>query len=273
MKNFCCKEHTFLLGEKTYIMGILNVTPDSFYDGGKFFTIENAIAYAKQMEEDGADIIDVGGQSTRPGYNEISIAEELERIIPIIERLSKELSIPLSIDTYRYEVAKEVLNAGAHVINDIWGLKRSEKIANVVAKNNAGIILMHNQKHNQYNDMLNDIINDLNACIDKAIESGISKKNIMIDPGIGAPYGKDVNQQYEILSRLDKLKVLDVPILHAVSRKSLLGVITSREVDERLYATLSAIALGIQKKADFIRVHDVKEAKDVALIADRICRG
>lgn len=272
IKEFICRDYRMPIGEKTYIMGILNITPDSFVDGGRYNKLESAKAHAYKMVEEGADIIDVGGQSTRPGHVEISVEEELERILPIIEILAKEVNVPISVDTYRHEVAKASLEAGAHIINDIWGLQRDPKIADVAAEYGAGLIIMHNQTHNNYDEIISDMIRDIDKYKQLAIRAGLKEENIMIDPGIGAPYGKDVKQQYEILARLEELRILNVPILHAVSRKSFLGAITGREVEDRLAATIASVALGVQHGADFVRVHDIKEISDTVKVSDMIVR-
>ena len=272
INEFKCRKYIMPIGKKTYNMAILNITPDSFFDGGKYVNTEVAINKAKQMVKDGADIIDIGGQSTRPGHEEITVEEELDRILPTVEILVKELDVPISVDTYRSEVVEKVLEAGAHIINDIWGLKRDANIANIVAKYDAGLILMHNKEDNKYIDIMKDITNSLDECMKVALKAGVKKENIMIDPGIGAPYGKDVEQQYEILARLRELRSLGVPILHAVSRKSFLGAVTRRDIDERLAATIASVSLGIERGADFVRVHDIKEIRDTILIADKIVR-
>lgn len=272
INSFNCRNYKLPIGKKTYIIGILNITPDSFFDGGNYFTRDKAIKHVRKMVEDGADIIDIGGQSTRPGHKEISVEEELDRIMPTIEAVSKEIDVPISVDTYRHQVAEEVLRAGAHIINDIWGLNKDPKVAEVAAKYNAGLILMHNQSHNNYDEIMVDIKKHLNECMHMAISAGLKEDNLMIDPGIGAPYGKDVTQQYEILARLKELRDLNVPILHAVSRKSFLGAITGREVDDRLAATIASVSLGIAHGADFVRVHDIKEMSDTVKVSDRIVR-
>ncbi len=272
MDTFICRDYQLPLGNVTYIMGILNVTPDSFYDGGQYSEIDTAVKRAKEMVKEGADLIDIGGQSTRPGHEEISVEEELKRILPVIEVLSKELSVPLSVDTYRNRVAEKALEAGAHIINDIWGLKREPKIAETVTSYKAGLILMHNKEDNDYEEIIKDITQHLKSCIQVALNAGLTMNHLMIDPGIGAPYGKDVEQQYELLARLKDLRELNVPILHAVSRKSFLGAVTGRNTKDRLAATIACTALGIQNGVDFVRVHDIKEIRDAVKVADKLVR-
>lgn len=259
------------LYNKTYIVGILNVTPDSFFDGGKYMSLEAAIKRAKEMISQGADIIEVGGQSTAPGYTEISPEEELKRVIPVIRSLVKEVNVPVSVDTAKLVVADEALKSGCSIVNDLWGLQRYPEIAHLVAKYNAGLVIMHNTTDNYYKDILGDIIKFLRKSIDIAVQAGISKESIIIDPGIGATFGKNAAQQFEILKRYRELTILGCPIMLAISRKSFLrNYLRAASSDEILPATIAATAYGISQGAKFIRAHDITETRQTIKIIDRI---
>ena len=249
-------------------MGILNVNPDSFSDGGKYNEVDKAVERAIQMVEDGADIIDIGGESTRPGYTEISVEEELERVIPIIERLKMEVEVPLSIDTYKGEVARQSLRAGAHVINDIWGAKRDSNMAAIAAEYQAPLILMHNRDNLNYTSFLEDVVSDLQESIDIAIGAGVSNEKIILDPGIG--FAKDLNGNLEMMRGLDRLVAMGYPVLLATSRKSLIGNVLNLPVEERIEGTGATICYGIQKGCQLIRVHDVKEMTRMARMMDAL---
>ena len=256
---------------KPLIMGVLNVTPDSFSDGGKFLDADKAVAHAKQMIKDGADIIDIGGESSRPGSDPVSEEEELKRVKPIIERLVKEIEVPISIDTCKPRVAEECIKLGAKIINDISGLNK--EMRNVAAKYKVPVIIMHMlgspktmQENIQYDDIINDIKSFLKDRIDKAKAAGITE--IIIDPGIG--FGKTTENNLQILKRLDEFKSLGCPVLVGPSRKSFIGNITGLPVTERLEGTLAAISIAVFNGADIIRVHDVKECKRAVQIADAI---
>jgi dihydropteroate synthase len=259
-------------------MGILNITPDSFSDGGKFFDLEKAVLRGKEMEKEGADIIDIGGESTRPGSDPISLEEELKRVIPVIESLSKEVSIPISIDTYKSEVAFEALRAGAEMVNDISALRFDPKMKEVVAKFDVPIVLMHikgtpknMQQKPIYADLFGEIISYLDESIKMAVQSGVSEDKIIIDPGIG--FGKKLEHNLKILKELDKFKVLEKPILVGVSRKSFIGQLTNAEVNDRLEGSLSALTVAILEGANIVRVHDVIESVRAAKVVDAILRG
>jgi len=275
LREFRCGKFLFELGKKTCVMGVLNVTPDSFSDGGKFLEIEKAISHAKEMAKVGADIVDVGGESTRPGASRVDIDTELKRTIPVIEALSEELDIPISIDTYKHEVADLALKAGAAIVNDISGLKFDPKLASVIARHGGGAILMHikgtpreMQKNPVYKDLISEIKCSLKESIDIALKAGIKKDSIMVDPGIG--FGKTVRDNLVILNRLDELKALGMPVLIGTSRKSFIGMTLSKDTNERIMGTAASSALAIMKGADAIRVHDVKEMRDVADMTDAI---
>ncbi|MER2058791.1 MAG: dihydropteroate synthase [Niallia sp.] len=263
-----CGPYTLDFEKKTMVMGILNVNPDSFSDGGKYNKIEAALSRARQMVEDGADIIDIGGESTRPGYTEISVEEELERVIPIIERLTREVDVPLSIDTYKGEVARQSLQAGAHIINDIWGAKRDLRMATVAAEFQAPIILMHNRNNLDYNSFLDDVLADLQESVDIAKAAGVPNDKIILDPGIG--FAKDLNRNLEMMRGLDKLVDMGYPVLLATSRKSLIGNVLNLPVTERMEGTGATICYGIQKGCHIIRVHDVKEMTRMTRMMDAL---
>lgn len=251
--------------KETIIMGILNVTPDSFSDGGQFNSIEAAVAQAKQMVADGAKIIDVGGESTRPGYTPISIEEEIARIVPVIERLVKEVPAVISVDTQKSAVARAALEAGAHVINDIWGGKKDAEMSRVAAKMNAPIILMHNRETAQYEDFWPQFMADMQASIKIAKNAGVPDDHIIVDPGIG--FVKNLAQSIETMQRLDELVALGYPVLLATSRKRLIGAVLDLPVEERVEGTAATCAFGVMKGCHIMRVHDVKEvARTVKMI-------
>lgn len=259
----------FKIGERTYIMGILNVTPDSFSDGGKFNTIEGAREKVRKMIYDGADIIDVGGESTRPGHIPVSEEEEIARIVPIISMISREFDIPISVDTFKKNVAEEAIKAGAGLINDVWGFKAERGIADVVAEYNVPCCLMHNRENNRYENLLEDVLMDLRESIQIARAAGVSDDNIMIDPGIG--FAKDYMQNLEVMHSLERLKVLGYPILLGTSRKSMIGIALDLPVEERMEGTLATTVIGMMKGAcDFVRVHDVLQNARAAQMTDAI---
>ena len=277
-----CGNTAFRWGTRTYVMGIINVSPDSF-SGDGISSIADAETKANWFAEEGADILDVGGQSTRPDYKIISIEEELQRIIPVIERIARLVSVPISIDTMEYEVAKRALDAGAKIINDQWGLKKEPRLAQLAGERHVPIILMSNQREKGgfdvqagrdtafYQDVMAEVISYLKASIDIAKKSGISEENIIIDPGIG--FGKTWQQDIEILRRLAELKVLGQPILIGTSRKSLIKMVLSLPARERVEGTAATVAIGIANGADIVRVHDVKQMARVCKMADAIVRG
>ncbi|NLC68432.1 MAG: dihydropteroate synthase [Clostridiaceae bacterium] len=271
MRYFECRGYRLPLGRKTYIMGILNVTPDSFSDGGKYNTPGAALARAKKMVEEGADIIDIGGESTRPGFVEVDEEEELNRVLPVLELLVNELDVPVSIDTRKGIVAEKVLDMGAHIVNDIWGLQGDRSMAKIAAKYNAGVIVMHNKAEKIYDNLLGEVKQFLAKSADIAQKLGISRNSIVIDPGIG--FGKTFLHNLEILGRLEELGELGFPVLIGTSRKSFIGKILDLPVDERVEGTAASVAIGIAKGADFVRVHDVKEMARVARVSDSITRG
>ncbi|NLC71069.1 MAG: dihydropteroate synthase [Desulfuromonadaceae bacterium] len=259
------------------IMGILNVTPDSFFDGGRFSRIEDAVAQGRRLAAEGADIIDVGGESTRPGASAVSAAEEMERVVPVVERLRREVAVPLSVDTWKSAVAGAAISAGAAFVNDISGLQFDPEMARVVAKGGAGLFIMHTrgappemQNDTLYRDLVAEVIAFLSAQADKAVASGIPRRRLAIDPGIG--FAKDLSGNLELLGRLGELQALRLPVLLGTSRKSFIGSLLGRSnPKDRLYGTLATIALGVAAGAKIFRVHDVGPAKDAALTAWAVC--
>jgi len=247
-------------------MAILNLTPDSFSGDGLGDNVEAAIVHARRLAAEGADVIDIGGESTRPGAEPISTEEELRRVLPVIERLAGELSIPLSIDTYKSEVADRAVRAGARMINDIWGLKRDPDLARVAAGFGVPVILMSHQEESSFSDIIAEVIATLKKSINLALSAGVTEENIIIDPGIG--FGKSVEQNLEIIRRLSELRVLGKPILLGSSRKFKL----TQSPDQRLEATAATVTIGIANGADMVRVHDVQQMVRVCHMSDVIIR-
>lgn len=270
LRNIDCRGKVLELGSKTLIMGILNVTPDSFSDGGIYLDPKAAIAQAQRMIAEGADLIDLGAESTRPQYVGISAEQEWERLQPILHELIKDCLVPISVDTQKAEVAEKALDAGAHMINDIWGLQKDPLMAQTVAKYNAPIVLMHNKSDTEYNNLIPEILEYLNRSIGIALNKGINPKQIIIDPGIG--FGKTPDQNMEVLSRLEELNVLGYPMLLGVSRKSVIGRTLNLPVEQRLEPSIALGTLGIVAGVDILRVHDVLENKKAALMTDQIIR-
>ena len=254
------------LNNKTWVMGILNVTPDSFSDGGKYTTVEQAVSRARQMIEDGVDIIDVGGESTRPGYTMISDDAEIARVVPVIKALKKEFSVLISIDTYKAAVAEAAIEAGADIINDIWGAKYEPAIAAVAAKWDVPIILMHNRDDTSYKDFWPDVQQDISASIQIAIDAGVHNEQIWLDPGIG--FAKTAEQNIEMMQRLEEFVGLGYPVLLGTSRKSLIGKVLGLPVDERLEGSLATVCFGVDRGCRIVRVHDVKETSRAVRMMD-----
>ncbi|TYR78225.1 dihydropteroate synthase [Priestia megaterium] len=242
---------------KTLIMGILNVTPDSFSDGGSYNQIEKALHHAKQMVVDGADIIDIGGESTRPGGEKVELEEELRRTIPIVKELAHHINVPLSIDTYKAEVAKQAIEAGAHIINDVWGAKADPKMAQVAAHYGVPIILMHNRDNRNYQSLIPDMISDLYESIQIVKQAGVQDEQIILDPGIG--FAKTFEQNIEVIQNLEKFSTLGYPVLLGTSRKSTIGRVLDLPPKERMEGTAATVGMGISKGIHITRVHDVKE--------------
>jgi dihydropteroate synthase len=260
----------FRWGQRTYVMGIVNVDPDSF-SGDGLRDAESAIAQGKRFAAEGADIIDVGGESTRPGFKPISIDEELGRVMPVIKRLAGELSVPVSIDTYKSEVARRAVAAGARMINDVWELKRDPKLARVAAEAGVPLVISQNQRGSKFHDFFPELIASLKKSMQIALDAGVAWDNIIIDPGVG--FGKTVEQNVEIVRRLAELKALGRPILLGTSRKSFIGHVLDLPVDQRLEGTAATVAIGIANGADMVRVHDVAQMVRVVKMSDAIVRG
>lgn len=242
---------------RTYVMGILNVTPDSFSDGGKWDCPDQALRHVEEMVQAGADIIDIGGESTRPGYVMVSDQEEIDRVSPVIEAVKAEFDIPVSLDTYKGTVAKAGIAAGADLINDIWGLKYDDKIARVIAESGLACCLMHNRKNAVYRDFMQDLTDDLKGTLSLAAEAGIERDRIILDPGIG--FAKSYEQNLEAIGRLEELRTLGCPVLLGCSRKSVIGLTLDLPVDQRMEGTLATTVVAVMKGCMFVRVHDVKE--------------
>lgn len=247
----------FDLEKHTYVMGILNVTPDSFSDGGKHKTVENALQHAEELIRDGVDVIDIGGESTRPNYVPIDDQEEIERILPILEEIKKRWDVPLSIDTYKSKVAEAVLDEGADMINDIWGLKYDDKMASIIKRYEVPICLMHNRKDKDYNNFLQDVILDLKESIQMAMEAGIKQNKLILDPGVG--FAKDYEQNLCVIANLECFQEMGLPILLGTSRKSVIGTTLGLPVAEREEGTLATTVVAAMAGCGFVRVHDVKQ--------------
>ncbi|MDM5329442.1 dihydropteroate synthase [Neobacillus sp. CF12] len=247
-------------------MGILNTTPDSFSDGGKYLDITQAVEHAKEMVENGADIIDIGGESTRPGYTVISEDEEIERVVPVIEAIAKHVNVPISIDTYKAKVAQKAIEAGAHIINDIWGAKADKDMAAIAAKYNVPIILMHNRHDRNYSFFIRNVLNDLYESINIVKQAGVKDEQIILDPGIG--FAKDLQENILMMQNLDTLTALGYPVLLGTSKKSMIGQALDLPVNERMEGTGATVCYGIQKGCQIIRIHDVKEMSRMAKMMD-----
>ena len=258
----------FKTKEKTYLMGILNFTPDSFSDGGKYSRIDRALFRVQQMIEEGADLLDIGGESTRPQATPVEVSEELSRVIPIIEAIKKNFDIPLSLDTYKAIVAEEGIKAGADLINDIWGIQREQDMARVIARYQVPCCLMHNRKVGEYQDFIKDVMDDFSNILHTAERAGIKEENIILDPGIG--FAKDTAQNLALLSQLKVCKELGFPILLGVSRKSVVGNVLNLPVEERLNGTLALNILGYMEGCAFLRVHDVRPHKEALTMLEAV---
>jgi dihydropteroate synthase len=261
-----CPPYTINLNEKTAIMGILNATPDSFSDGGKYNEVDHAVMKAKEMVQNGADIIDIGGESTRPNAEKVSLDEEISRVIPIIKAVSEAVHVPISIDTYKAEVAKLAIEAGAHIINDVWGAKADDNMAIVAAEKKVPIILMHNRDNLNYHNLLDDIVSDLMESISIVKSAGVMDENIILDPGIG--FAKTYKQNLEVMDKLDVIANIGYPVLLGTSRKSMIGLALDLPVEERLEGTGATVCLGIERGCGIVRVHDVKEMSRMARMMD-----
>jgi len=279
-------QRLFTWGRRTYVMGILNVTPDSFSGDGLAGSLEAAVAQGLRLVDEGADILDVGGESTRPGSEPVPAEEELRRVLPVIERLAQAVDVPISIDTYKAEVARQALAAGASLVNDIWALRADPDLANVVAEAGVPVILMHNRSHPQWaaktqgsgehqrgvehGDLLADICQELQESVELARRAGIAEEKIIVDPGLG--FGKSKEQNLEVMDRLGELKSLGRPILVGPSRKSTIGLVLNLPPEQRVEGTAAAVAVCIARGADIVRVHDVRPMVLVARMTDAIVR-
>ena len=258
-------------GRRTYVTGIINLTPDSFSGDGLGADVESAVELALRFQEEGADILDIGAESTRPGHEKISIDEELNRLMPSLEAVAKRVNLPISVDTYKAAVAKRAVDAGAVIINDIWGLKAESNLAQVAADTGAGLVLMHNQTGTKYVDLIPDIVSSLRDSVGTALEAGVLRENIIIDPGIG--FGKNPDQNLEVLNRLNQLTEVGCPILTGTSRKSTLGLLLDLPPDRRVEGTAATVSLSIVRGADIVRVHDVKEMVRICRVTDAVVRS
>ena len=254
--------------EKTYVMGILNVTPDSFKDGGSYTSIDKAMEQTEKMIQQGADIIDVGGESTRPGHVQIGDEEEIKRVVPVIREIKKKFDIPVSIDTYKSAVAKAALEAGADLLNDIWGFRYDEKMAELAAEYDVPVCLMHNRDNLDYDDFMEDVKKDLQISLDIAEKYGVKKENIMLDPGVG--FGKTYEQNLMVMNHLEEIVDMGYPVLLGTSRKSVIGLTLDLPVDEREEGTLATSVLGAIKGCQFVRVHDVEKNVRALKMTDAI---
>ena len=261
----------FVIGERTYVMGILNVTPDSFSDGGKYNEIELALKKVEQMIKDGADIIDVGGESARPNFEVVDTKEEIDRVVPIIKAIKEKYDIPVSVDTYKAKTAEEAIKAGADIINDIWGFKKDKDMAKVAGKYGVPCILMHNREDRKYDRLMDDVMMDLVESINIALENGVKRENIILDPGIG--FAKTYEENLKVMNNLEVLGALELPILLGTSRKSMIGLSLNTGVNDRLEGTIATTVMGIMKGCSFIRVHDVLENKRACVMTDKIMKA
>ena len=266
----------FRWGERTFVMGIINVTPDSFSGDGLGRDVDAAVKQALRFQDEGADIVDVGGESTRPssvygGTAPVPLDVELERVIPVIEALAAALEIPVSVDTYKAAVAQRAVEAGAAMINDVWGFRRDADMARVASDAGVAVVLMHNQTHTRYADVAQDVVAALRQMADDAIAAGVKRENIILDPGIG--FGKTPEHNLEIMRRLGEFGALNAPLLVGMSRKSTIGYVLDLPVEQRVEGTAATVALSIAGGADIVRVHDVAQMARVARMSDAIVRG
>ena len=253
---------------KTYIMGILNVTPDSFSDGGKYNHLDAALFHTEEMLRDGADIIDIGGESTRPGHTVITDEEEIARVTPVIQAVKSRFDVPVSIDTYKGKVTEAALQAGADLVNDIWGCKHDKKVADLTAKYGAACCLMHNRHEAVYENFLDDMVRDMEECVQIAREAGVADDRIILDPGVG--FGKTYEMNLEAIHHVDVLHRLGFPILLGTSRKSVIGLTLNLPADQRVEGTMVTTVIGVMKGCAFVRVHDIKENKRAIQMTEAI---
>ena len=262
---------TLSWGTRTYVMGIINVTPDSFSGDGLGNDVAAAVDQALRFQDEGADMLDIGAESNRPGHQPVSLEEELQRLLPALEAVADRVDLPISVDTYKAAVARRAVDAGAVIINDIWGLKAEPELAQVAADTGAGLVLMHNQQGTEYRDLLPDLISSLEGSVSAALDAGVPKENIIIDPGIG--FGKTPDHNLAVLAGLGQLKAIGCPLLVGTSRKSTLGLLLDLPPGQRVEATAATVSLAIAGGADIVRVHDVKEMVRVSRVTDAVVRG
>lgn len=258
----------FKLGERTYVMGILNATPDSFSDGGKFNEVEIALKRVEEMISQGADIIDVGGESTRPNFTVVEVDDEINRVVPVIKAIKEKFDITVSIDTYKAKTAEAAIKAGADIINDVWGFKKDKSMASVAAKYDVPCILMHNREDKPYENLMEDVKNDLIESIKIAMNAGVKKENIILDPGIG--FAKTYEENLIVMKNVKEIRDMGYPVLLGTSRKSMIGNTLNLPVDQRVEGTLVTTVMGIMSGCEFIRVHDVLENKRACIMTDKI---
>ena len=258
----------FKLGERTYVMGILNATPDSFSDGGKFNEVEIALKRVEEMIIQGADIIDVGGESTRPNFTVVEVDDEINRVVPVIKAIKEKFDITVSIDTYKAKTAEAAIKAGADIINDVWGFKKDKSMASVAAKYDVPCILMHNREDKPYENLMEDVKNDLIESIKIAMNAGVKKENIILDPGIG--FAKTYEENLIVMKNVKEIRDMGYPVLLGTSRKSMIGNTLNLPVDQRVEGTLVTTVMGIMSGCEFIRVHDVLENKRACIMTDKI---
>lgn len=267
-----CRNMSLDLRSRTHIMGILNVTPDSFSDGGRYISTDAAVRRAMEMVADGADIIDIGGESTRPGAELVSLEEELARVVPVVAALvAAGLPVPISVDTYKAEVARQSMQAGAHMLNDIWGFQGDSGLAQVAIEFGCPVVLMHNRRQAVYDDFVADVVEDLRRSVAIALEAGVAAERIILDPGIG--FAKSYEQNLMLLQQLYRLAELGYPVLLGTSRKSVIQKTLQLPAHAVLEGTAATVALGIVQGCNIVRVHDVREMKQVARMSDAIRRG
>lgn len=258
----------FPSGERTYVMGILNVTPDSFSDGGKYNDMDRAMAQAEKMIQEGVDILDVGGESTRPGHVQIGDEEEIRRVVPVIKELKKRYDVPVSIDTYKSAVAEAALMAGADLLNDIWGFRYDERCAKLVAEYDATVCLMHNRDNTEYDNFMQEVLEDLQSSLAIAEKYGVRKEKIMLDPGVG--FGKTLEQNLIVMNHLEDIVALGYPVLLGTSRKSMIGLTLDLPVDQREEGTIATSVIGAMKGCEYVRVHDVEKNVRALRMTDAI---
>ena len=260
----------FEWGKRTYVMGIVNVSPESF-SGDGLANVEAAVAQARRFAAEGADIIDVGGQSTRPGFEELSVEAEIERVVPAVRAVVAAVELPVSVDAYRMPVAAAALDAGAHLVNDIWGFRHDPQVARLAAERGVPAVIMHNQRGREFQNVIGDVRAGLEASLAIAREAGLPREQLIVDPGFG--FGWTLEQNLEMLRRLGELRALGLPILIGTSRKSTIGAVLGLPEGERVWGTAATVAIAIAHGADIVRVHDVAEMAQVARMTDAICRA